>query len=360
VRTEIDYGGNAEAKPLAAYFRRSFNLSGDPEPLRQLVVEMRIDDGAHVYLNGRELVRYNLPTGPTHVRTPALRRIEGAEEWIYQRHVVPATALQRGRNVLAVAVHQINAVSSDLFFDLQLTASAELAVARVPAAAREVTLAYWQKHYVPAGTRIPNGYIDGGRAMVIAADGTVSSGREIIVVDRARDGKLRQHLDYARWLVRGNVAPLERAALLAQYVDLQYSPADGRGLAEEACTALLAPLYGKEVLIGDVMGAGVCRHRSLLFKLLADEAGLSVALVRGNLGTATESGGHAWNELIRPDGETVIVDVANPQPGFRFPTTIDRHAASYFTVRKEPFYVAPKASAANATVSEPRTPAKAR
>ena len=53
---------------------------------------------------------------------------------------MPATALKPGRNVLAAEVHQINAVSSDLFFDLQLTASDELPVVRVNAAARDVAL----------------------------------------------------------------------------------------------------------------------------------------------------------------------------------------------------------------------------
>lgn len=357
VSTEIGFGDNAQAKHLAAYFRRSFDFAEDPARLRQLVVEMRIDDGVVVYLNGRELVRQNLPAGPMTVRTRAVGRVEGAEERIYQRHVVPATALKAGRNVLAAAVHQINAVSSDLFFDLQLTASAEeeLPVLRVTAAARAVTLAYLRNHYVPAGTRIPDGYVDGGRGMRIAAAGTLSSKRELIVVDRARDGKLRQHLDYVRWLMRADVPPLERATLLAQYVDQQYSPTAGRAFAEEACTTLLAPFYGKERLIGDVIHAGVCRHRALVFKLLADEAGLSVALVRGNLGTAKKFGGHAWNELILADGNKAIVDVMNPRPGFRFPLTTDRVAERYLTVRNDPYYVRPKASAAIEQERQTRT-----
>ena len=74
VSTEIGFGGNAEAKHLAAYLRRNFDFMEDPARLRQLAVEMRIDDGVVVYLNGRELVRQNLPTGPITVRTQAIRR----------------------------------------------------------------------------------------------------------------------------------------------------------------------------------------------------------------------------------------------------------------------------------------------
>jgi transglutaminase/protease-like cytokinesis protein 3 len=196
--------------------------------------------------------------------------------------------------------------------------------------------------------RIPDGYVDGGHAMKIAGDGTVSSQREIITVDRTRDTKLRQHLDYVHWLMRGNLPPLQRATLIAQYVDQQYSPADGRNFSEEACTRLLESLAGKEVLIGDIIRAGVCRHRALVFKLLADEAGLSVALVRGHLG---EQAYHAWNELTLAGGEKLIVDAMNPQPGFIFPKTTDRAASAYRTVDDKPYYAKSPATAAAGTAS---------
>lgn len=93
-------------------------------------------------------------------------------------------------------------------------------------------------------------------------------------------------------------------------------------------------------LIGEVpriCGAGVCRHRTLLFKLLADEAGLDVALVRGNYSDGRTSGGHAWNELHLNDGRRLLIDVMNrhvelivPQGG----TANDRH----LTVKNEPWY----------------------
>jgi hypothetical protein len=345
VKTTVDFGGKPEAKYLAAYFRRSFDFAGDPAQVQQLAIEMRIDDGVVVYLNGRELVRQNMPSGPMSVRTRAVTRIEGPEETIYHRHALPATALRAGRNVLAAEVHQFNAVSSDLFFDLQLAASDEVLVPRITPAAREATLAYRQNHYVPAGMRIPDGYVDGGHAMKMAGDGAVSSQREIITVDRSRDTKLRQHLDYVHWLMRGNLPPLQRATLIAQYVDQQYSPADGRNFSEEACTQLLESFAGKEVLIGDIIRAGVCRHRALVFKLLADEAGLSVALVRGHLG---EQSYHAWNELTLTGGEKLIVDVMNPQPGFIFPKTTDRAANAYRTVDDKPYYAKSTATAAAA------------
>jgi hypothetical protein len=342
VSTEISFGANAQTKHLAAYFRRSFDFKSDSAPAPYLAVDMRIDDGAVVYLNGHELIRENIPTGPTTVRTHTIWRVEGADEKIYQRYIVPATALQPGRNVLAAEVHQFNAVSSDLFFDLQLATTNEQPVARTTAAARAATFAYLKNHYVPAGMPIPDGYVDGGHAMKIAADGTVTSRREIIVVDRTRDTKLRTHLEYVRWLKRGNLPPLQCATLLAQYVDQQYSPPNGRNFSLEACEALLEPYAGKEILIGDIIRAGVCRHRALVFKLLADEAGLAVALVRGS--------SHAWNELIGENGEKLIVDVMNPKPGYYFPKTTEPAAAEslYLSMADKPYYAKPKATAASA------------
>lgn len=92
-------------------------------------------------------------------------------------------------------------------------------MARLVHAAREVTLAYLKTHYVPAGTRIPDGYIDGGRGMKIAGNGAAKSLREVLVVDRPRDPALRVHLDYARSETLAKLPPLARATQLARYVD---------------------------------------------------------------------------------------------------------------------------------------------
>ena len=338
VTTEISYGGDPRAKHLAAYFRRSFDFAAGPAPLTQLAVSMCIDDGVVVYLNGRELVRQNMPAGPITATTRAVRRIEGNEETVYRRHVVPAAALVPGRNVLAAEVHQINGGSSDLFFDLQLSTVVDVSAARLNAAARDVTLAFHRKHYIPAGTRIPDGYIDGGRGMTIADDGTAQSGREVMVVDRARDPELRRHLEYARSPAVTGLPLLERATTLARYVDALYSPAGGRRLSEEVCSLMLEPYRGMELLIGAAIHAGVCRHRGLAFKLLADEAGLPVALVRGNYGAVQSPGGHVWNELILPDGAKLIVDVMNPRPDFVFPKATDAAAGRYLTVKNAPYY----------------------
>ena len=97
------------------------------------------------------------------------------------------------------------------------------------------------------------------------------------------------------------------------------------------------------VLIGDWIDqghAGVCRHRSLLFKILADEAGLNAALVRGNY---AERGSpaipHAWNEVFLGDGRRVLIDVSleGSQPRFLdvgTPEVIEH----YLKVDNKPWY----------------------
>src|SRR5438128_11467172 len=87
---------------------------------------------------------------------------------------------------------------------------------------------------------------------------------------------------------------------------------------------LSGPHRNHEVRLGDIPkitdGAGVCRHRSLMYKILADAAGLKVALVRGNYAHSNgRQGGHAWNELHLDDGRVLIVDTMNPPRHFIFP-----------------------------------------
>lgn len=108
--------------PVTAYFRTEFQVPADLE-FSRLLISLRRDDGAAVYLNGRELLRDNLPSGPIEASTPALVATEGDE---VREFSVPSTALVTGRNVLAVEVHQHSITSEDLSFDLQLSGVAKV------------------------------------------------------------------------------------------------------------------------------------------------------------------------------------------------------------------------------------------
>ena len=129
---QLGYGDGDEATvtrdagpphPMTAYFRTRFDAPADLS-VPALRVRLVRDDGAAVYLNGVELLRSNLPDGPLDFETPA-NGPAGRPENRWHRFDVPADALVPGANILAVEVHQYRPTSSDLSFDLELTALAE-------------------------------------------------------------------------------------------------------------------------------------------------------------------------------------------------------------------------------------------
>ncbi len=124
--TELNFGDDPEHKPMTAYFRTVFEV-GDPGEFQTLHLSLVRDDGAVVYLNGREIARDQLPPGPVDAHTPALdftaNEIENDPIWIDV--AIPAgEILQAGENLLAVEIHQVEPASSDLSFDLQVTRNA--------------------------------------------------------------------------------------------------------------------------------------------------------------------------------------------------------------------------------------------
>ncbi len=112
------------ATPLAPgaithYFRRRFTAS-EVAGVSDLLLHLRRDDGAVVYLNGAELTRSNMPAGAVSGVTPADSAAGGVDPLRYYKAPVPGDALLEGDNVLAVEVHQRAADSDDLVFDLDM------------------------------------------------------------------------------------------------------------------------------------------------------------------------------------------------------------------------------------------------
>ena len=198
---------------------------------------------------------------------------------------------------------------------------------------------YYKRHYVGPGTKLPDGYVDGGRYMRIDAEGRARSGREILLVDRAGDAELAKHLAFARSTNVLALGPLERTQRLAEYIDRITTPPGGMRWVEPAVDGLTKEFANRPLRIGDVLDqgqAGVCRHRSLLFKLLADEAGLKSALVRGNYATGgprsgtSRTGAHAWNEVYLDDGRRLLVDVMHNGGKPRFPAVTNSFVVQHY------------------------------
>jgi hypothetical protein len=119
--TVVSYGPDSNNKYITTYFRKvievdSANMKMPGE------INLRIDDGAVVYINGTEVVRYNLPSGTVGYSTLASSAIGGDDEVTYKTFNLPEGILQYGDNVIAVEVHQVSASSSDISFDLALSA----------------------------------------------------------------------------------------------------------------------------------------------------------------------------------------------------------------------------------------------
>lgn len=122
---ELGFGDGDEATLLTtgvntAYFRRSFTWSGTVPS--SLVVEAAVDDGAVIYLNGREVRRVRMPAGAVGYATYASQTGEGSPMVVSTLTAAAPGYLVSGTNTLAVEVHQRNAASSDLSFDLRLIA----------------------------------------------------------------------------------------------------------------------------------------------------------------------------------------------------------------------------------------------
>jgi Peptidase family S41 len=122
--TEVSFGESARRKPITTWFRKAVDIP-EPDQVETLLLQLRRDDGAVVYLNGKEIARSNMPAGPVTADTAASTALRDEVEGIYHRFTVPAkAALNKGRNVIAVEVHQAEPQSSDLIFDLEVTAYA--------------------------------------------------------------------------------------------------------------------------------------------------------------------------------------------------------------------------------------------
>ncbi|RIK74278.1 MAG: hypothetical protein DCC68_23430, partial [Planctomycetota bacterium] len=118
--TIVSYGGDAANKHTTTYFRRAFNVD-DPQQFANLELALVRDDGAVVYLNGQEVARSNMPAGSITFATLASSAVGGSAESTPISFNVDPQLLVAGTNVVAAEIHQANATSSDISFDLSLS-----------------------------------------------------------------------------------------------------------------------------------------------------------------------------------------------------------------------------------------------
>ncbi len=126
-QTELPLG------PVTYYFRNSFVFDGDPAGTA-LTLDLAVDDGAVLYLNGTEVYRHNMPSGSVTYTTAA--STETADAPLLTGLELSAGSLVAGTNTLAVEVHQAAVNDLGMVFGAALTAALQTPsdhVARRPA-----------------------------------------------------------------------------------------------------------------------------------------------------------------------------------------------------------------------------------
>ncbi|MFT5523833.1 MAG: hypothetical protein ACI9HK_001782 [Pirellulaceae bacterium] len=121
--TEVGFGGNVDDKFPTTYFRHSFAVA-DPSLFSVFNISAIRDDGIALYLNGHELLRDNLPVA-AEFNALADAVVGGISESTpvtisHAANALPAGLLKSGTNVLAAEIHQAEADSSDISFDVSL------------------------------------------------------------------------------------------------------------------------------------------------------------------------------------------------------------------------------------------------
>ena len=121
IATIVDIGPSGNRYP-SVYFRKSFTVT-DASSFIRLTTSVKRDDGAILYLNGREIGRSNMPAGTATYSTLASAGQSGSNEsnvYAIDYPLAPGD-LAEGINILAVEVHQSSPGSGDLGLDVRLS-----------------------------------------------------------------------------------------------------------------------------------------------------------------------------------------------------------------------------------------------
>ncbi len=119
IRTTLDFGGDLKKRHCTAYFRLRFTVPAN-QRFSALNLSLMRDDGAVLYLNGREVARSNMDTGTITYASEARTVVGNDDEQRFLDIALNPADLLPGDNVLAVEVHQKGDASTDLGFDLGL------------------------------------------------------------------------------------------------------------------------------------------------------------------------------------------------------------------------------------------------
>jgi len=121
IMCQTNTGSALSRTPITTYMRKRFTISSNFPPNATIMIRHQFDDGAVVYLNGRELYRTSMAAGTPNYSTFASAAVEGTCTTAYL--AARATNVVRGQNIVAVELHQANESTQpqhDTFFDMEL------------------------------------------------------------------------------------------------------------------------------------------------------------------------------------------------------------------------------------------------
>jgi lysophospholipase L1-like esterase len=123
--TKVSFGPDTTNKFITTYFRRSFVVASNMI-VTNLDLRLARADGAAVWLNGQEILRTNMPSGPITFTNLALTTMTNFTSHIFYSASVPVTNLNTGTNTLAVEIHLASVTNATMGFDMELLASGNL------------------------------------------------------------------------------------------------------------------------------------------------------------------------------------------------------------------------------------------
>jgi hypothetical protein len=195
------------------------------------------------------------------------------------------------------------------------TLDAPVEVPRSPAETFQQAVAqsnyFGQQHEVSG--QIRDGFRDGGKYSTYDASGepTTAPRRQITVVDRASDPVLQDTIAQARERF-GSLPPQQKAAALTDYVHDLMTPREMNSAELDSWYGTFSRAHrGETVMLGEFIsqGKGVCSQQATLLKVLGDELGLDMRLVRGTGLPGSPELNHAWTDVQLPgQSERVVYD----------------------------------------------------
>ena len=114
VKTTVSYGSDASRKNPTTYFRKTIKLDSDPTRSDVFLLNYQIDDGFIVYVNGREVARFQMPNG--NVSFDSYASTYAGDEPLTGTIEISSSLFKSGNNVIAVEIHNNKADSRDIFW----------------------------------------------------------------------------------------------------------------------------------------------------------------------------------------------------------------------------------------------------